>query len=163
MHYSNVSQYILTLFFKLLINYNNNQMDTVNKKKRSEIMSRVRSKDTKPEMRVRRLVYGLGYRYRLHRSDLPGKPDLVFFGRRKVIFVHGCFWHRHKGCKLARMPKSRIDFWEPKLTRNKERDDLTIQTLMDNGWEVLVIWECETLDTERLRETLRAFLEKDET
>ena len=99
-------------------------MDTLSKAQRSERMSRVRGKDTKPELLVRRLVHGMGYRYRLHRRDLPGTPDLVFPGRRKVIFVHGCFWHRHPdpACKLARLPKSRTDFWLPKLEGNRARD-----------------------------------------
>ena len=97
-------------------------MDTIPLCERSEIMSRVRSKNSRPEMLVRRLVFAEGYRYRLHDRKLPGCPDLVFRGRAKVIFMHGCFWHRHEQCSLARMPKSRLDFWEPKLTANKERD-----------------------------------------
>jgi DNA mismatch endonuclease (patch repair protein) len=137
-------------------------MDSVTKDKRSEIMGKVRHKDTRPEMLVRRLVHGLGFRYRLHRTDLPGKPDLVFSGKRKIIFVHGCFWHRHEGCKLARMPKSRIDFWQRKLTRNKERDRETIQELQATGWDVLVVWECETNDIIGLTDRIVGFLKKDD-
>lgn len=121
-------------------------MDNVSPSRRSEIMGKVRNKDTRPEMVVRRLTHALGYRYRLHRKDLPGCPDLVFPGRRKVIFVHGCFWHRHEGCALARMPKSRIDFWTKKLTANKERDERNLAALKQSGWDVLVIWECEIRD-----------------
>lgn len=137
-------------------------MDSVTKTKRSEIMSKVRHKDTRPEMVVRRLVHGLGFRYRLHRSDLPGKPDLVFSKKRKIIFVHGCFWHRHEGCKLARMPKSRIDFWQRKLTRNKERDEENILKLQAAGWDVLVVWECETKDIVGLTERITGFLKKED-
>ncbi|MEM7730596.1 MAG: DNA mismatch endonuclease Vsr [Pseudomonadota bacterium] len=135
--------------------------DILTPDQRSERMSRVRSKDTKPEMRVRRLVHGMGYRYRLHRRDLPGKPDLVFPGRRKVIFVHGCFWHRHPSpaCKLARLPKSRLDFWIPKFEANTARDARNLKKISDMGWAFLVVWECETKNIETLRERLRAFLE----
>jgi DNA mismatch endonuclease, patch repair protein len=134
-------------------------VDTVSKEKRSEIMSRVRGKDTTPEMAVRRLVFSLGYRYRLHDARLPGKPDLVFAGRRKVIFVHGCFWHRHDGCALARLPKSRIDFWARKLAGNKERDERNIAALRDLGWRVLVLWECELGNSSRLlKARITAFL-----
>ncbi|HBI46414.1 MAG TPA: very short patch repair endonuclease, partial [Planctomycetales bacterium] len=97
-------------------------MDSLSPEERSERMSRVRNKDTKPELVVRRLVHSLGYRYRLHSGRLPGRPDIVFAGRKKVVFVHGCFWHRHRGCALCRMPKSRLDFWAPKLEGNRRRD-----------------------------------------
>src|SRR5437016_10732119 len=107
-------------------------------------MSRIRSKDTKPELLVRRLIHTLGYRYRLHRRDLPGVPDLVFPSRRAVIFVHGCFWHRHKRCKGgARAPKSRLKYWKPKLEGNSVRDARNRKSLLRNGWRVLVIWECQ--------------------
>lgn len=125
-------------------------------------MALVRSKNTKPEMRVRSLVHSLGYRYRLHGHDLPGKPDLVFRKRRKVIFVHGCFFHRHRNCALARLPKSREEFWLPKLEGNKARDDRNMAALTSDGWEVLVIWECEIKDKEALAKRIRRFLENGE-
>lgn len=135
--------------------------DTLSRPARSERMGRVRAKDTKPEMTVRRIVYGMGYRYRLHDKRLPGSPDLVFRGRSKVIFVHGCFWHRHPDptCKLARMPKSRQDFWGPKLEGNRERDERTRDALDQQGWKQMVVWECECRQTEQLENKLRAFLE----
>lgn len=125
-------------------------MDTLSKEQRGVRMSRVRSKDTKPELVVRRLVFSMGYRYRLHDRRVPDTPDLVFHGRRKALFVHGCFWHRHPRCVLARMPKSRLDFWRPKLEGNTERDSRNMVALREQGWDVLVVWECETKDTERL-------------
>ncbi|WP_446741961.1 very short patch repair endonuclease [Silvibacterium acidisoli] len=134
-------------------------MDNIPPSERSEIMSRVRAKDSKPEMAVRKLVFAAGYRYRLHGRKLPGCPDLVFKGRNKVIFVHGCFWHRHENCALARMPKSRLDFWEPKLQANKERDARNTELLMRDGWKVLTIWECELKDIERLKQVIRRFLD----
>ena len=125
-------------------------------------MRLVRGKDTRPEMVVRRLAHALGYRFRLHRRDLPGVPDLAFPGRRKVVFVHGCFWHRHDdpGCWRSRLPKSRPEFWVPKLNANAARDAAVEAALRAAGWEVLVIWECETTPTRRasLRERLDAFL-----
>jgi DNA mismatch endonuclease (patch repair protein) len=123
-------------------------------------MRRIKSGDTKPEMLVRRLAHKLGYRYRLHRKDLPGKPDLVFAPRKKVIFVHGCFWHGHnrEGCLDARRPKSNTGYWNPKLTRNKERDAERLAALQADGWEALVIWDCETADVELLQARLRKFL-----
>ncbi len=125
-------------------------------------MSRVRSKDTKPEMRVRRLVHSLGFRYRLHQRDLPGRPDLVFRSRRKVIFVHGCFWHRHPGCDRARTPKSpeRQAFWREKFAGNVERDRRHQEALRDRGWSVFVVWECELARVEVLRQRLVRFLER---
>lgn len=135
-------------------------MDTLTTQQRSTRMSRIRGRDTKPELAVRRLVHGLGYRYRLHRKDLPGKPDLVFAGRRAVILVHGCFWHRHPdpACKLARMPKSRLEFWEPKLASNRERDLAVEQRLNESGWRVLTVWECELRDPEAVAAKVRDFL-----
>jgi DNA mismatch endonuclease (patch repair protein) len=127
---------------------------------RSENMRRIRSKDTAPELAVRRLVYSLGYRYRLHRADLPGKPDLVFSGQRKVIFVHGCFWHQHNRCKIARLPRSNEDYWLPKLARNKARDAKHKRTLRALGWKFLIIWECTTKDHERLTQRIATFLGK---
>lgn len=123
-------------------------------------MSRVRGRDTKPEMLVRRLTHGMGYRYRLHRRGLPGSPDLVFPWRMKVIFVHGCFWHQHldPGCKLARLPKSKLDFWGPKLETNRERDEHNLVLLAELGWDVLVIWECQTKNREELQARIGEFL-----
>lgn len=121
-------------------------------------MARVRSKDTRPELFVRRLVFAMGYRYRLHAKGLPGCPDLVFRSRQKVIFVHGCFWHRHEGCALARMPKSRLEFWRPKLHGNKRRDAKNMKRLAREGWKVLTIWECQLNDSVRLQTTIRRFL-----
>lgn len=122
-------------------------------------MGRVRSRDTKPEMMVRRMVHAMGYRYRLHAKDLPGKPDLVFRSRRKVVFVHGCFWHRHPECALARLPKSREDFWLPKLDANRRRDMKNERALRDAGWGVLTIWECELGDVAQLKTRIRGFLD----
>jgi DNA mismatch endonuclease (patch repair protein) len=122
-------------------------------------MAQVRAKDTKPEMLVRRLVHAMGYRYRLHRRDLPGSPDLVFVSRRKVIFVHGCFWHRHSGCRLARLPKSRLDFWLQKLTANAERDLRNEHALHQLGWEILTLWECELGSAEVIAGRIKDFLE----
>jgi DNA mismatch endonuclease (patch repair protein) len=135
-------------------------MDTLTPAQRSERMSRVRARDTKPELLVRRLVHGMGYRYRLHRRDLPGTPDLVFPGRRKVIFVHGCFWHRHPdpACKLARLPKSKHDFWIPKLESNRRRDEDNEQKLRALGWDALSIWECQLTRPEELRTRIQEFL-----
>lgn len=138
-------------------------VDTLSRSARSERMSRVRSRDTGPEMAVRRMLHALGYRYRLHERKLPGSPDLVFPSRRKAIFVHGCFWHRHADptCRLARMPKSRLDFWKPKLEANRERD-LRHQSNLDAlGWRWTVVWECELRQREQLRNKLTAFLEED--
>lgn len=132
--------------------------DPLSKDARSERMSRVRSRDTKPEMIVRRLVYNIGYRYRLHDKALPGNPDLAFKARRKVIFVHGCFWHQH-GCRHYRMPRTRRDFWEPKLERNKARDVQVRGEIRALGWQSMVIWECQTKNQTRLQDRITAFLE----
>ncbi len=121
-------------------------------------MQRIKGRDTRPELRVRKLVHGMGYRYRLHRKDLPGKPDLVFAPRRKVIFVHGCFWHQHRGCRAGRMPASNLDYWGPKLCRNLERDNMARTMLEQAGWDVLVVWDCETKDLEELSSRLDSFL-----
>jgi DNA mismatch endonuclease, patch repair protein len=124
---------------------------------RSENMRAIRGKDTKPELEVRSLVHGLGYRFRLHRADLPGKPDLSFPARRKVIFVHGCFWHSH-ACKSGLIPNSNRDFWLPKLTQNKVRDARNLNALTQQGWKVLIIWECELKDTRALCLMVKRFL-----
>jgi DNA mismatch endonuclease, patch repair protein len=122
-------------------------------------MSAIRSKNSKPELTVRRLVHGMGFRYRLHRRDLPGKPDLVFGPRRKVIFIHGCFWHQHPdpACLDGRLPKSRTEYWHAKLAKNVERDRLHCEALENSGWRVMTIWECETSATD-VSDRLRAFL-----
>ena len=121
-------------------------------------MALIRSRDTKPELAVRRIVHGLGYRYRLHGKDLPGRPDLVFRSRRKVVFVHGCFWHLHEDCPNCRPPKSRREYWKPKLERNATRDRQVRQELRRKGWRSLVIWECELDRSERLTRTIAKFL-----
>lgn len=118
-------------------------------------MSRVRGKNTSPEMRVRRAAHALGLRFRLHRKDLPGKPDLVFSARRVALFVHGCFWHRHPGCTKASTPKSRTDFWQAKFDANVARDTRVAAELEDLGWRVATIWECETKRPEALDSALQ--------
>jgi DNA mismatch endonuclease Vsr len=133
-------------------------MDTLTPAERSARMALIRSKDTEPEMLVRRCVTKMGYRYRLHCRDLPGKPDIVFPGRKKVIFVHGCFWHAHEGCKVSNRPKSRTAFWLSKFAYNKARDLKNKQLLRHAGWNVMTIWECETKDEMRMRRKLSTFL-----
>lgn len=127
---------------------------------RSQIMRAVRSKDTAPEMIVRRLLHGMGYRYRLHQRELPGNPDLVFPSRHKIVFVNGCFWHGHDCLRGARKPKDNSDYWCAKIGRNVERDSDNLQALQSAGWQVLTVWECETLKTRRhtLEENLKSFL-----
>lgn len=124
-------------------------------------MARIGSKDTKPELLVRKLLHGMGYRYRLHRRDLPGTPDICFPGRRKVVFVHGCFWHRHDGCKRATTPSTRKSYWEQKFDRNVVRDRRNLADLAHLGWKTLVVWECETADLPTLAERLKKFLAED--
>ncbi|WP_213772337.1 very short patch repair endonuclease [Bradyrhizobium sp. dw_78] len=125
---------------------------------RSEIMRAVRSRDTGPELALRRLVHSLGYRYRLHGKGLPGRPDLVFRSRRSVIFVHGCFWHSHGGCPAARAPKSRREYWGKKLLNNQVRDARVEDELKQLGWKVLTVWECQLKDLEHVALTVRSFL-----
>ena len=134
--------------------------DTLSPAERSAVMARIRSKGTKPEMAVRRMVHGMGYRYRLHRSDLPGTPDLVFPRLSKVIFVHGCFWHLHQaaGCGRARLPKSRVEFWLDKLEGNRARDVANLRRLRADGWKVLQLWECQLTDKAKLERRLARFL-----
>jgi DNA mismatch endonuclease, patch repair protein len=132
--------------------------DSLSPDARSAHMRRIRKADTRPELQVRRAAHALGFRFRLHCSNLPGTPDLVFPRLKKVIFVHGCFWHQHPGCKLARQPKSRLEYWLPKLRRNQERDAQRLAALSELGWEVLVIWECEARESETIAVTLRQFL-----
>jgi DNA mismatch endonuclease (patch repair protein) len=133
--------------------------DRLTPERRSALMSRVRSKNTTPERVVRRIAHALGYRFRLHRTDLPGTPDLVFPSRRKAVFVHGCFWHRHPGCRKATTPKSRIEFWLAKFARNVERDEEIRTRLGQLGWGAFTIWECETKQTEIIAAKLAGFLD----
>ena len=130
--------------------------------KRSSIMRAVRSKDTSPELVIRKWLHASGYRYRLHRKDLPGKPDIVFLGRRKIIFVHGCFWHGHDCPRGDRQPKTNSAYWKRKIEGNVARDQTQIQTLGADGWTVLVIWECETKGKkfQGLTDRIRGFLEE---
>ncbi len=133
-------------------------VDHVDSAKRSLIMAAVHSKHTKPEVVVRKIVYGLGYRYRLHAKNLPGRPDLVFPGKRIAIFVHGCFWHRHTGCRYATSPKTRVQFWESKFQTNVDRDRRNVSDLESLGWKVLTVWQCELKKLETLTERLNEFL-----
>lgn len=130
-------------------------VDRLTQEKRSWNMGRVRSKDTKPELLVRSLLHRNGFRFRLHKKDLPGKPDIVLAKYKAAIFVHGCFWHRHKGCPDATTPKSRTDFWENKFKENVERDKRTATALRDLGWNPIVVWECEILKPENLLKRLK--------
>jgi DNA mismatch endonuclease (patch repair protein) len=128
--------------------------------KRSEVMSRIRSKDTSPELIVRRLAYGMGFRYRLHAAHLPGKPDLVFSRLKKIIDVRGCFWHQHNGCIDSHIPKSRTDYWGPKLARNLKRDKHNEKQLRSLGWKILTLWECELRDARSAAKRIKAFLKR---
>jgi DNA mismatch endonuclease, patch repair protein len=125
---------------------------------RSRIMRAIKSEDTMPELLVRRLAHQMGYRFRLHRKDLPGKPDLVFPGMHKVIFVHGCFWHGHDCARGARVPKINRDYWRNKIERNRRRDQQALLALKTSGWEATVLWECELRDQKPLQRRLRKFL-----
>lgn len=134
--------------------------DKLSPERRSENMRRIRSKDSAPEKQVRQLLHGSGYRYRLHDKSLPGKPDIVFKGRRKIIFVHGCFWHQHEAasCLDGRPPKSNTGYWHSKLERNVKRDAQHVEQLQASGWSVLTVWECEVKDKSRLTARLAEFL-----
>jgi DNA mismatch endonuclease (patch repair protein) len=133
-------------------------MDKLTPERRSANMSRIRSRHTSPEMIVRRLVHGMGYRYRLHVASLPGKPDIVLPRLKKIIEVRGCFWHQHPGCTDSHIPKSRIQYWEPKLARNQRRDEDNGRKLRKLGWKVCLVWECETKVTRKLLRRLHRFL-----
>jgi DNA mismatch endonuclease (patch repair protein) len=135
-------------------------MDTLTTGERSRRMGRIRGKDTGPEKAVRSLLHRLGYRFRLHYKTLPGRPDIVFPRRKKVIFVHGCFWHRHPdpACRLARLPKTRLEFWLPKLEKNQQRDHAILAALSERQWQSLVIWECELKDPVETANRLVSFL-----
>ena len=136
-------------------------MDKISAERRSDNMRRIRSKDTRVELRVRRLIHGMGYRYRLHNRTLPGKPDLVFPRRSKAIFIHGCFWHQHDdpACLDGRRPKSNSGYWELKLDRNKSRDVTNQSKLRALGWDCLVVWECQTRSLFDLGARIRSFLD----
>lgn len=135
--------------------------DNLSADRRSENMRRIKSAGMKPELTVRSIVHRLGYRFRLHARDLPGKPDLVLRSKRKVIFVHGCFWHLHdrQGCLDSRIPKSNKGYWVPKLARNKERDAENVAALKEAGWKVLTIWDCETHQEQQLKARIKEFLQ----
>jgi DNA mismatch endonuclease, patch repair protein len=132
--------------------------DIVDGERRSQIMRNVRSQDTGAEWAVRHLIFAMGYRYRLHCKHLPGKPDIVFSKKRKVIFVNGCFWHGHEKCPRAKTPQTNRDYWTQKISRNKQRDCTNLQALSDSGWCALVVWECELRDAQALQTRIRDFL-----
>ena len=134
-------------------------MDNLSPEHRSWNMSRIRSANTRPELKVRSLLHRLGYRFRLHRKDLPGRPDIVLPGRRTDILVHGCYWHRHRGCKLAYEPKSNRAFWESKFNENIKRDSRTQSQLQELNWHVITVWECETRNLEVLASRLAEEIE----
>jgi DNA mismatch endonuclease (patch repair protein) len=125
-------------------------MDKLTAEQRSEVMSRVKGKNTTPELRVRRALHAMGYRFRLHRNDLPGKPDIVLPKHRLCLFVHGCFWHQHEGCKRATFPETNREFWTKKLSQNRKRDEQAASALIQAGWRVCTIWECQTKDENSL-------------
>lgn len=133
-------------------------VDHVSTARRSEIMASIHSVDTVPELTLRRMLHRLGYRYRIHLKNLPGRPDLVFPGRKKVIFVHGCFWHRHKGCAYTSIPKTRTEFWLEKFAANVERDRRNLRLLKEMGWGVKIVWECELKHPEKMLNKVVRFL-----
>jgi DNA mismatch endonuclease, patch repair protein len=133
-------------------------MDRLTPIKRSWLMSRIKGRDTKPELIVRKMISAMGYRYRLYRKDLPGKPDIVFVSKRKVIFIHGCYWHGHN-CKKGKLPKSNISFWKDKIETNKVRDKKNIRELKLLGWTVLTIWQCQLKKTLAVCKRIVDFLE----
>lgn len=138
--------------------------DVVSPAKRSQMMSGIRGKNSAPELLVRKALFAMGHRYRLHRRDLPGMPDIVMSGRKIAIFVHGCFWHAHQGCKYAKMPSTRIEFWTTKLNGNVDRDQRAATKLAEMGWRVLIVWECSTRDAEavaNLPKALRRWIDSD--
>lgn len=132
-------------------------VDTLTPEARSERMARIGGKHTAPEMIVRRMVHAMGFRFRLHRRDLPGSPDLVFPTLKKIVLVHGCYWHGH-GCKIGKLPKSNVAFWREKIVKNRARDKHNLRDLKALGWQTLVVWQCETRKPDELRKTLTAFL-----
>jgi len=134
-------------------------VDTFPPEKRSDIMRRVHSTDTTPERKIRSLLHMLGYRFRIHRLDLPGKPDIVLPKHRTVVFVHGCFWHRHQGCPHATTPTSRQEYWLPKFRRTVDRDLKNQEELQERGWNVVIVWECETKDLKKLGEKISGLID----
>ena len=138
----------------------NKSINPMNKisNQRSRNMSAIKSKNTKPEIAVRKLLYSMGYRFRLHRKDLPGSPDIVLPKYKTVIFVHGCFWHRHENCKYTSTPKTRQEFWENKFNSNKKRDQKIQKEIIDLGWKFIIIWECEARNIQPLEEKLKGYL-----
>ena len=128
--------------------------DTMTPEQRHKCMAAIKGKDTKPEMIVRKYLHSLGYRYGLHNKNLPGCPDLVLRKYKTVIFIHGCFWHGHEGCKYYRLPKSNVEFWQDKITRNRQRDRESVRSLIKKGWNVITIWECDLKNKDRQEETL---------
>ncbi|MEH0021451.1 MAG: very short patch repair endonuclease [Desulfobacter sp.] len=137
-------------------------MDKITPEQRSKNMAAVKNKNTTPEVRVRKALHSMGYRFRLHRNDLPGCPDIVLPKYKWCIFVHGCFWHQHPGCKRATFPETRKEFWELKFKKNKERDELAVDSLKKLGWKPIVIWECETKKIDKLVKVLSERLSFDE-
>lgn len=135
-------------------------MDKISPAERSENMRRIRSRNTAPEKILQKLIQTLRYRYTLHAEELPGRPDFVFLRQRKVVFLHGCFWHIHGRCKIARLPKSKRSYWIPKLKGNKQRDKKNLAKLRRLGWKVMTVWECQLRDMGRVEERLRMFLRK---
>lgn len=133
-------------------------MDHLSSVERSRQMALMESKTTAPELAVRKIIYGTGFRYCLHEKGLPGTPDIVFKGRKKVIFVYGCFWHRHEGCRRASNPKSNLDYWSTKFNRNTTRDRANLQSLQDAGWGSSIVWGCELKSVDALAAKLRAFI-----
>lgn len=148
-------------FFSVTDRYYSQRMDKLDARRRSENMRRIRSKHMAPEVAVRRIIHSLGFRFRLHRRDLPGKPDIVLPRHRKVIWVHGCFWHLHEGCREGRVPSSREDYWRPKLERNIARHAENDDRLRALGWQTMVVWECELKNESAVRERLLRFLARD--
>lgn len=136
-------------------------MDVFSRHERSRIMAGIKGKNTRPEIIVRSLLHRMGYRFRLHRTDLPGKPDIVLPRHRKIIFVHGCFWHGHKGCPKSKRPQTNRKFWNRKLDGNIRRDAETLSDLRKLGWNVLIVWECEVKDVELMEEKLKSFMTGD--
>jgi DNA mismatch endonuclease, patch repair protein len=143
-----------------LADYEMARLDPLTRTERSERMSRVRNRDTKPEIRIRSALFGLGYRFRLHAKGLPGRPDIVFPGRKKVVLVHGCFWHLHEPCRQYRMPRTRVRFWTEKLLKNRLRDKVVAKELKAAGWKALTVWECELKNFDALIKRIARFLEE---